>query len=404
MPDHEAGVFNPPNVERVHRLDWWTKVLFDGLRRWDSIYFLHISEHGYTYENTLAFCPLFPMMVRLLANSLFLPLQYFVNYPNVLLITAVVLNIYLFVKSAKVMYHLSEKVLGDETLAMKAAQLYCINPASVFFSAAYSEALFALVTFSGMLQTEMNNGIKASLLFGLSGIVRSNGLVNLGFVMYWKCMESVRLITSTLKMEFTDIKSRLVSVFSMAFIIVCPTVLYVVLCILPFATYQYYAYTVFCNKQASYKDLPNHILNYGNNQLYKMPHTGLSPWCHQTVPLSYTYVQANHWDVGFLRYYQWKQIPNFVLAAPMLALSMAAVLHYFQHNLKRIVIHKGMDFYKKYDEEKTESTKESGFYSAQGFVYIVHLLGLFTVAAFFMHVQVNINIIFLTQLNSGIYM
>jgi phosphatidylinositol glycan class V len=39
----------------------------------------------------------------------------------------------------------------------------------------------------------------------------------------------------------------------------------------------------------------------------------------------YRYIQDKHWNVGFFRYYEWKQIPNFLLAAPILLLSIAGV-------------------------------------------------------------------------------
>ena len=98
--------------------------MFEGFHRWDGVYFLHVAEYGYSYENTLAFFPLYPFMVRLMANSVFAPLQYLMNYSNVLLTTSVLLNFWLFIKAAKTLYLLGEKVLGDETLAFKAAQLF----------------------------------------------------------------------------------------------------------------------------------------------------------------------------------------------------------------------------------------------------------------------------------------
>ena len=393
MPDHDADdVFKPPNVHRVGRLDWWMQILFDGFKRWDSLYFLHIAEYGYTYENTLAFCPFFPMMVRLVANTLFLPLHYILNYSTILLITSVFLNIYFFVKSAKALYLLSEKVLGDETLALKTAQLYCINPASIFFSAAYSEASFAFLTFSGLLEYEKGNLTKASFFFGLTGLARSNGIVNAGFILYRKFMDFIRQLTRPDWKELVDMKTTLVAISSTCVITIGPTLFYTILCLTPFAFYQAYAYSIFCNRQASYRDLPNHILNYGNNQHYKMPHGGLSPWCHHTLPLSYSYVQAKHWNNGFLQYYQVKQIPNFLLAAPMILLCLTAIGYYCKQNVRQVVSGLGQqEFYKKYDEEKTERlTEDCGFYSPRVFVYVVHVLGLLTVAVLFMHIQVEL--------------
>lgn len=35
----------------------------------------------------------------------------------------------------------------------------------------------------------------------------------------------------------------------------------------------------------------------------------------------YVFVQKEYWNVGVFNYYEWKQLPNFILATPMLLLS-----------------------------------------------------------------------------------
>lgn len=49
------------------------------------------------------------------------------------------------------------------------------------------------------------------------------------------------------------------------------------------------------------------------------------PWCSAALPNVYAFVQDAYWDNGLLRYYQAKQVPNFVLAAPSALLCAGAV-------------------------------------------------------------------------------
>lgn len=319
IPDHEPDVFNPPSPDRPSVLDKLVTAGLSGFRRWDAIYFLHIAEHGYTYENTLAFFPLFPLLIRLTADSILYPLQYIMNTSSVLLISASLINFWFFIQAATVFYELTVHVLRDETLAFKAAQLFCINPASIFFSACYSEALYCWMTLLGMLHFERKRFLFSALFFALSGATRSNGIVNTGFLLYAMGIQFLQQITSS--------KSRKrIGVISITLLTAIPSVLYTAVVLTPYLIYQYFAYSVFCNPDASEQDLESHILTYGSERGYKMPHTGLSPYCHWTLPFSYSYVQSSHWGVGFLTYYEYRNIPNFMLAAPIVAMCMTAIV------------------------------------------------------------------------------
>lgn len=51
-------------------------------------------------------------------------------------------------------------------------------------------------------------------------------------------------------------------------------------------------------------------------------------WCRRPVPNLYSHIQSAYWGVGFLRYWQWKQLPNFLLAAPALLLTACGAGRY----------------------------------------------------------------------------
>jgi phosphatidylinositol glycan class V len=72
-------------------------------------------------------------------------------------------------------------------------------------------------------------------------------------------------------------------------------------------------------------------------------------WCRRDLENAdehfslYGHVQLVHWNVGIFRYYQWKQIPNFLLAAPILILSFTAVVHWIMASWERYHLNTSTD-------------------------------------------------------------
>ena len=98
--------------------DKLTGFMLDGLVRWDGHHFLHIAQHGYTYESNLAFFPLYPLCVRTLASALhWCQSDYmFINFFSLIKISAVILSNLFFIIALDQLYELSRKVIKDEYL------------------------------------------------------------------------------------------------------------------------------------------------------------------------------------------------------------------------------------------------------------------------------------------------
>lgn len=84
----------------------------------------------------------------------------------------------------------------------------------------------------------------------------------------------------------------------------------------PFLVHQYDAYRIFCSDSSP--DIR-------------------PPWCLDTFPLIYGYVQAKYWDVGFLRYWTLSQAPNIALAIPVLTVILSlCVFHLWNGGLPHL--------------------------------------------------------------------
>lgn len=304
IPDHDAGVFVSPTKPNATENDFDRIIEFclGGFRRWDAEYFLHIAEHGYTYENSLAFFPLFPALVRLLTDLLE-PLLFAASLRQRLLLTAVALNVLAFVMAAKTLHRLTLRIHRSHRVADIAVVLFCVNPASIFFTAAYSESLHCWMSFKLMLSCVERRFLAAVFPLAASVLCRSNGMLNLGFVGYFLLADSVQ--TGKLARNACKLIGTLISV------------------VITFAIVQNYFYHLYCQQVAF--DVDDYVREFGEKNGFVLAgsfngtSSDQAPWCSYGLPLSYSYVQSHYWNVGLLKYYEWKQLPNFLLAAPIIS-------------------------------------------------------------------------------------
>lgn len=384
LPDHDARVFISPSdtTEEISVYDRAVDFLFSGFFRWDAQYFLHIAKYGYTYENILAFSPLYPMSIRCLSTVLkgvFLAL----NYHSTMVLAALMINFICFVKSTAVFYDLSKIVLKDTALAYKAAVLYCVNPASIFFSAFYSESMYALITFQIMLAYVKNNPY-VYFPIGLSTLVRSNGLTNIGFPIYSWVRSLLRIALPRLSKKYDHQPSESPLPYG------CTTMLgsliwlvnIVFLSIVPYILLQLYNYSLFCFDNEI--EIPHHVLKYGQDNQFLIVGRTKPEWCSHQIPLSYSYVQKKYWNVGFMQYYEFKKIPNFVLAFPILYVMLRRSIQFM--NEHRVLLYTIGSFS---GEGKTYENSKKKIDPSDMFVFVIHGLFLTLFCILYVHIEVS---------------
>lgn len=358
ISDHDAGVFVSPKLNRSDSQSTCHSIIntiFGGFRRWDAEYFLHITEHGYTYENTLVFYPLFPFCVRYFTKLILTIAPNACEFSDLSLVVAIVLNIIFFINAASILYELTIEIFNNRRFARIVTTLFCFNPASIFFSAPYTESLFCWLSFSVMLYCARNKWQAALLPLAMSMWCRSNGVLNFGFMVYYIARDAC--------INRTNVFKALAKVSGGA--IITGTA---------FTIIQAYFYSLYCENNPM--EMSDAVKHYGIGKGYILAGHSRPIWCTFAIPYSYSYLQNHYWNVGYLKYYELKQIPNFALAAPILIVIIGHSVYYLLNN-EKIVFCLGF------------SRNVRNIQDVHQFVYVVHALALSLFCILFIHIQVS---------------
>jgi hypothetical protein len=137
-------------------------------RRWDTIHFLRIAEHGYTtvHQEDTAFFPLFPMLVRGVGE---------VTGPNLLIAGLVVSNVACFFALA-VLHRLAAHEL-DSAAADRAVYYLVAFPTAYFLAASYSHSLLLLCVLGCLYAMRRGHWWLAGAVGALASATRSTGLL-----------------------------------------------------------------------------------------------------------------------------------------------------------------------------------------------------------------------------------
>ena len=377
-----AVVAGPPPL-----LDGAVDALIAPFANWDGVYFVRIAEAGYVFEQFHAFFPLLPLAmraVRAAASSLAslplaaLGLPPLLSARSALLVAGFGVTNACFVLAAWALLwlgrYVNQEALRDATAkhsvatalpppppphprALLAALLFCVGPSGVFFSALYTEAPFAALSFGGMLalararaayaharahahahshahshaHAHAHNGdeveawaaygrwrLCAAGCFALAATARSNGVLLLLLLAYDSAAQSPPLSLSLSQASGGRGQEQGRGRGWLAHWL--HTLVLGVLGAIPWCCVHVYGWARYCYSSHSHGD--------------PTATPPVRPWCSARglgglLPpqLSlYGFVQREYWNVGAFRYYEVKQIPNFLLAAPMAALSASGIV------------------------------------------------------------------------------
>ncbi|KAG9187446.1 phosphatidylinositol glycan, class V [Alternaria panax] len=267
------------------------------LLRWDALYFVKAAERGLVHEQGWAFSGAYSYLLRLtgqfMAGSTQTPLHYYV-------LAGIVVSNVCHLLSVLVLYRLLTLVLVPQRrqiIPFIAAVLHILTPASLFMCAPYAEAMFSLLNFTGMLlyaqsqalaETGMSSiqediqKLGSGFCFAAAALVRSNGLLS-GVILLYDVARYMPLVMSA-QLSVHDLRRITVTCVAGSLIA------------LTFLGPQVLAYAEFCNRESG---------------------SETRPWCDQSFPSIYSWVQSHYWNVGLFRYWTLSNLPLFLLAAPV---------------------------------------------------------------------------------------
>jgi hypothetical protein len=146
--------------------------LLRSLTSWDGWYYLGIIRDGYHVDpvagdyRDVAFLPLFPLVVRVLAAP----------WPQYAGLVAVLVSNVAFLVALGLLVRLGEPYLGRRR-AVLAAGLLAIYPFASAFAMAYTESLFLLTMLAAFLAAERGRPAWAGIFLALACLARLQGVV-----------------------------------------------------------------------------------------------------------------------------------------------------------------------------------------------------------------------------------
>jgi Gpi18-like mannosyltransferase len=183
-----------PGQESVARgWDYTTFRLLDIWGRWDTGWYLGIVKYGYVIDGPLhstqsniAFFPLYPYLVKLLA--LLIPGSQ--TRPRVLLLIGVIVSNLFLVGALLLLHKLIVTTFNDQSLAQRSIQYLLFFPTGFFFSCFYTESAFLFLSVAAIYAATRRSWAAAGLSGGLLALTRPVGVLVI-IPLAWLYLESL---------------------------------------------------------------------------------------------------------------------------------------------------------------------------------------------------------------------
>jgi hypothetical protein len=133
--------------------------------RWDTAWYVAIADHGYATAQATRFYPLYPLAAKVVG----LPF-------GSSLIGGILVSLGSLLVALKLMVRLARLELGEK-LAVRSMLLLAFFPTAIFFSAAYTEALFVALSIGAFYAARRGRWALAGLVGGLATLSRPTALV-----------------------------------------------------------------------------------------------------------------------------------------------------------------------------------------------------------------------------------
>jgi hypothetical protein len=157
-------------------------LFFGAFAHWDSVWFVHIADHGYDSKQVSVFFPLYPLVVRPLSHV-------FAST----VVAGTVVSLVAGGVGVGVVHRLGRSYLTREG-ARDAVLLTALYPLAFVFTAVYSDGLFLALSAGAFLAALRRRSVAAGVLGGLAVATRVIGLALLPalLVLLWPRSRSLR--------------------------------------------------------------------------------------------------------------------------------------------------------------------------------------------------------------------